>query len=112
MIASRITREGNLHRWNKGTRDEAGDYEPLFDPPVPVRVEVQQVAAFEQRDGRQVQVVVWQAYFPPDVTGLTGNDEVELDGLGRFAFDGDPWLVRNPRTGVASHWQARARKVG
>ena len=110
-VTNRVNRDATLHRWVEGGRDDAsGDYKDPSFTSVPCKVDVQQNAAQELRDGRMVTVSTWTAFFRPDLA-LTANDEITVPGLGRFAFDGEPWRVTSPRTGAASHWFARLRKV-
>lgn len=110
MIADRITNTATHHRYTASTKNEAGDVTYTFvDAPEPLYVELQQQSATEMRDGRAVLVSTWIGYFRPDAV-LDGHDEMTLDGK-RYSFDGDPWLVRHPRTGQASHWFARMRRA-
>jgi hypothetical protein len=111
VIATRITNRGTHHVWTRGAKDAAGDYTySHVDAPDPVYVEVQQQQTIEKRDGRSVVISVWVGYFRPDAT-LDAQDEVTVDGFGRFAFEGDPWPVRHPRLGTTVHWRALLRKV-
>lgn len=110
-VTQRINRDAMLHRWVEGTRDDAsGDYNAGQFVDVPCRVDVQQNAAQELRDGRVLTVSTWTAFFRPDLD-LKAMDELTVPGLGRFGFEGEPWRVTKPRTGAATHWFARLRKV-
>ena len=71
--------------------------------------ELQQATTAEQRADGLVVVTGWAAFLPPDVD-VSALDEIEADGL-RFTVDGDPWTVRHPMTGAASHQQLRLRQV-
>lgn len=119
MIATRIRRPCTLHHWQQGQRDDAtGDYvDGTFRDEATV-CEPQQHQTREDRNGRVVITSEWLALFRPSVT-LTAHDEVTIpdvaspDGVGsRFAFEGDPVLVRKPSSQVATHWYVRLRKVG
>ena len=70
--------------------------------------ELQQVNEDDANDGR-TQVSSWRVWLPADVE-LAGTDALEVDGE-LFELEGDPWPVRNPRTSVVSHVEARARRV-
>lgn len=108
MIADRITQAATLHRYTAAAKNELGDKTGTFVD-VPVFVEIQQQTATENRAGQNVAVSTWLAFFRPDVV-LAAADQLTVDGK-RYTFDGDPWLVRHPRLGRASHWVARMRKV-
>lgn len=41
---------------------------------------------------------------------LEGSDRVEVNGIS-YEVIGPPWQVRNPRTGVVTHIEARVRRV-
>lgn len=111
MIATKITRACTLHRWTRLPGKDADGNELSTFVDVPTHVELQQHSSDEVRNGQLTSVSVWAGYFRPDVT-LSALDEVTIPGAGRFTFDGDPWLVRHPRTGRSSHYLARLRKVG
>lgn len=110
MISARITRDCTLHRWTKLPDKDADGNEQHTFVDVPTKVELQQHSSDEMRDGRMVSVTVWAGYFRPDVA-ISAPDEVTIPGSGRFALEGDPWLVRHPRTGRSSHYLTRLRKV-
>lgn len=110
MIAARMTQPATLHQASNGVKDAAGDVVATFtDAPDPIYLDLQQQSGSEIRDGRIVSVTTWLAFVRPDAT-LTSRDELTVNG-GRFSIEGDPWLVRHPRTGLASHWLVRLRKV-
>lgn len=109
-IAPRITNPATLHRRSAATsKDAAGDVGSTFVD-VPTFVELQQYSANEMRNGMLVSVTIWAGYFRPDVV-LSSLDEVTIQPYGRFTFEGDPWLVRHPRTGRKSHYLARLKRV-
>ena len=118
-IAGRINRAGTLHTWAvSADRNDLGDYDSGFTDH-PVYAEVQQTSSVELRGGQMTVVTHYLGFFRPRLDGpggavaagtLTPEDEVTVDGA-RYTLDGDPWLVRNPRTGIASHWETRLRKV-
>lgn len=108
MITHLINRPATLHRHTAGPRDEMLDVTSTYVDE-PIMVELQQADTSEQRDGRTVVVSGWLALFRPDET-LTALDQLSVDGA-RYAFDGEPWLVRHPRTGRSMHWSAKVRKV-
>lgn len=70
--------------------------------------ELQQTNETDGLDGR-VQSTTWRLWLPAGVE-LTGWDAVRVDGE-LFELEGDPWPVRNPRTSVVSHVEARVRRV-
>jgi hypothetical protein len=110
-VVNRINREATLHRWAAGSRDdESGDYTASGFTDTPIQVDVQQQTTQENRDGRLQVVSTWTAFIRPSVD-LSPQDELTVPGLGRFQFDGDPWLVTKPRTGTPHHWFARLRRV-
>jgi hypothetical protein len=118
-IAARIRRPATLHVWSVGGREPgSGDYSGPGFADVPTVVEVQQQQTSERRDGAVVVTSVWTALFrPPDagefgVAALKATDEFTVQPEGRFAIEGDPWLVRRPSTQRATHWFAHLRKVG
>lgn len=109
MITQYINKPATLHTWTKlPDKDEAGDVQHDFTDSA-VLVELQQKSATELRDGMLIRVDSWTVFLRPDTT-VTGLDELTVDGA-RYTFNGDPWLVRNPRTGAESHWQGRMEKV-
>jgi hypothetical protein len=119
-IAGKITGPGVLHRHTAGGRNASGDYDAPTFTDEPVYVEAQQLARAEDRGGAVTTVGTWVALLRPDVADLTGDDEVTVGGrlvdgetVGgtRYAFQGDPWHVRHPRTGRATHWEATLRVV-
>lgn len=123
MILSLINRPCMLHRsvTSETETDAMGDplVEEVDDPTV---CEIQQQQRFEQRDGQQVLVSVWQVFLLPseDVDGWDSItvappevDEDAWDGVtgDRYSLEGEPWPVRHPRKGVVHHIEATARKV-
>ncbi len=118
-IASHIRRPATLHTWSQDPdRDPvSGDYpDPTFADSE-VRVEVQQQTTRERREGELVVTQEWVGLVrPPGVLygadALKAQDEVTVPPLGRFAIEGDPYLVLRPSTQQATHWFARLRKVG
>lgn len=113
MIATRITADGILHRWQAGSKDEAGDVTATFAEGVPVKVELQQqpgeLGATEKRDNQLVATSRWLAFLRPDVA-VSHLDEFTIAGI-RYSVDGEPWVVRHPRTGRSLHVQAKLRRV-
>jgi hypothetical protein len=73
--------------------------------------ELQQQDRDEPAAAGELSDTVWLLYLPPG-TELDTGDAVDVDGYGRFELVGDPWAVRNPRTGVASHVEATVRRTG
>ena len=119
-IAARLRRPATLHR-HQGDPDrdpDSGDYDTeggeFADSAV--YVEVQQQATRERRNGEIIVTQEWVCLVrPPGTVGgaeqLAAQDELTVPPLGRFAFEGDPYLVLKPSTQVATHWFARLRKV-
>lgn len=89
-------------------RDEYGD-EIIDTATTTVSCELQQRQRGETADGT-VAASGWFAVFPADTT-LDAGDAVEIDGTS-FEVDGPPWVVKNARTGVASHIEATLTVAG
>lgn len=103
-----LTRPATLVR-----RDSADPLEPDAEL-VPVDAgetlcELQQSTDTEHHDGR-VQSTTWRVWLPAELAGVTGWDALRVDGE-LFELDGDPWPVRNPRTSVVSHVEARVTRT-
>lgn len=71
---------------------------------VPAVVELQQIQRTEPDVEGEFSDTRWLAIFPPD-TALTTGDAIVVDGQ-TYELEGDPWDVRNPRLGAASHVEA------
>jgi hypothetical protein len=72
--------------------------------------ELQQVGSSEAL-GDAVQVTLWRLFLPAE-TPARGWDALRLEGDDvLYELEGDPWQVRNPRTGAVSHVEASARRV-
>ena len=100
-----------------GSGDGMGD-PATGDTDVAWTCDLQEDSASELRDGRMVLVSVWTLLLAPDPEDEDGNP-VSVDGLDavtvagtRYSIEGDPWQVRNPRTGIVHHIEAVCRKVG
>jgi len=92
----------------QGLPDEMGDPTWVYQD-VPGVCELQQVQAWEVRDGAPFLVSLWRLYVLPNV-GLTGWDSVTVDGH-KYTVDGEPWPVWNPRTRSLSHYEMNVRRV-
>lgn len=66
--------------------------------------ELQQIARTEPEMEGELSDTRWLAIFPAG-TDLQTNDAVIVDTL-KYELEGDPWMVRNPRTGSDSHVEA------
>lgn len=81
--------------------------------------ELQQIVRTENTVDANTQTGDWALFLAPtgeDDGGYTvpvvleGADHVEIDGT-RYELIGPPWPVRNPRTGLTTHIEARVRQV-
>jgi hypothetical protein len=97
-----------LRRSQDGAPDEYGD--PTWTTvSESVACEVQQEGASEDH-GDAVQTSTYRAILAADAADVRGWDALDLAGV-VYELDGDAWTVRNPRTGVVSHVEARVRRV-
>ena len=51
---------------------------------------------------------MWRLFLPSG-TSVSGVDRIEIDDVS-YEFEGPPWPVRNPRTGLVSHIEATVRQ--
>jgi len=72
--------------------------------------ELQQRQRDEQTAGGDVVATTWALYLPAD-TEIDAGDGIVAGGA-TYEVDGEPWPVRNPRTGVVSHIEATVRRTG
>jgi hypothetical protein len=111
VISSLITRECSIiRRAESGTTDELGN-----DIPSEVVTasywELQQRRRDEPSDQGELSDTTWDAFFRSG-TDLDTSDSVVDGPTGeQYELVGDPWEVRNPRTGVESHVQATVRRA-
>lgn len=77
---------------------------------------VETVGELQQRVSRQagetedvLSDTSWLLILPAD-TDIDSDDTVTADGV-TFEVVGDPWPVRNPRTGVTTHLEASLQRV-
>ena len=73
-----------------------------------VRCELQQARRIEEDGSENWQVGVWRLFLPSG-TSVSGVDRIEIDDVS-YEFEGPPWPVRNPRTGLVSHIEATVRQ--
>jgi hypothetical protein len=114
-IVNRLNIRATVH-YQSATpgRDPAtGDEQSSFDASRDwsTMCDLRQQTSRERRGGGLVVTVTWLLFMLPDVPTLGAEDEIDVDGMGRWAIEGDPWLVKNPRTGQALHWLGTVRKV-
>ena len=88
--------------------DELGNETPATETPETVG-ELQQLRS-EETNG-DVTVTDWRLFLPAG-TGLDTGDAVTLEDGRTFEVVGDPWPVRDPRTGEDSHVEAVLRRAG
>lgn len=115
-IESRLNRRGTLHVYVEGGRDQSsGDYiAGTFpaDRERRIRCDLRKQSSTERRTGGSVTVInQWVIFIDKAVPSVSALDEVTVAGEGRYKFQGDPWLVRNPRTTRATHWEGFVEKV-
>jgi hypothetical protein len=82
---------------------------------IPAETVVEAVCELQQRQRREPDAygdlsdTLWLLVLPAGTPARTG-DAVMVDGQ-EFEFVGDPWIARNPRTGVVSHIEATVRRT-
>jgi hypothetical protein len=78
---------------------------------IAVSGELQQIRREEPAGAGELSVTEWNLFLPAG-TEIDTSDRVrdEVDGL-TYHMAGDPWHVRNARTGQASHLQATVRRA-
>jgi hypothetical protein len=92
-----------------------GDATDEFGNPIAEETEVETVCELQQRrrDERigagETSDTFWALYLRPG-EDLRTSDAVEVDGE-VYELVGEPWTVRNSRTGATSHVQATVRRV-
>ena len=108
-IATLINRPATIIlRSPSGDTDEYGNEVPVEDE-LATAVELQQVRRDEPAGAGEVSDTRWLGFFPAG-TDLTTADAVEIEGE-RYELEGDPWAVRNPRTGAESHVETTLCRV-
>jgi hypothetical protein len=99
-----------VHRLPGEDRDEYGNRIPKENS-VDTVCELQQQpgASFRSESEDQVSDTRWVLFLPAG-TDVAAADTVTIDGDG-YELLGDPWPVRNPRTGVPSHIEAPVKRT-
>lgn len=97
-----------MRRSQSGTIDDYGD-EVQDVTLIATLCELQQQQRSEDGEMGEASKDTWRLFFAAGESIDTG-DAVELDGE-VYELTGDPWLVRNPRTGSNSHIEATARRT-
>lgn len=108
MIADLLTRPCTIYQVDDGLADEYGNPELEPDSGTTTVCELQQERGFEA-DETVVSVTRWRLFLPPDAV-LAGRDYVVIDG-DTYTMVSDPWVVRNPRTGVNHHVECVVRRA-
>jgi hypothetical protein len=85
------------------TTDAYGNEQPDTDE-TETFGELQQQQRSEPGSEGELSVTTWSLFLPAG-TELRTSDTVEIDGA-TYQVTGDPWSVRNPRTGGVSHVEA------
>lgn len=98
-----------LRRQDTGTIDDDG-MPVTTTTEVATVCELQQVQRSEPPGLDETSSTLW-AVFLPAGTQLTTADAIEVEGQ-VFELVGEPWAVRNPRTGAESHVEATCKRVG
>ncbi len=111
-LAQLINRPCTIHRRLEGeAKDELGNA-------VIETVETETVCELQQQSGGsfrsegegELSETRWVIYLMPDQeVGL--GDSIDVEGDGVFEIFGEPWKVRNPRTGQYSHIAAPVRRT-
>ena len=73
--------------------------------------ELQQRQRTEHEDEGETIDGTWLLVLPAG-TLIGPSDSVSVQGSGDFDVHGEPWPVRNPRTGAPSHIEATLRRAG
>lgn len=104
-----LTLDGTLLARVPGDPDEYGDatFQVVSRD---VRCELQWGGSREEHEDA-TQVSTWRFWLPPDAADLRGWDAIRTED-GVYELNGDPWPVRNPRTGVVHHVEGYATRLG
>lgn len=93
-----------------GTDSATDDHTPEVDTQdVAVKCWIEQVAASESTSAGDIQTDEWRIYLPAG-TVVSGSDRLAVGDV-ELEVDGPPWPAINPRTAVASHVEAKGRRV-
>jgi hypothetical protein len=97
-----------VQRTDSGTLDDYGN-------DIPTEVEVETVCELQQRrrdepDGHGEMSSADFLLVLPAGTDARTADIAVIDGQD-YEFVGDPWIARNPRTGVVSHVECTVRRT-
>lgn len=107
MISSLINKPCTLLVRTDGREDAHGNAEQ-DETAVAAVCELQQRRRDEPALQNELSVTEWDAFFPAGTVAHTG-DGLLVDGA-EYEFVGDPWPVRNPRSGAISHVEATVRR--
>lgn len=109
QIAHLLTRACTVtNRTDSGAVDDYGNPVPA-ETEVDTTCELQQQRRSEPVGEGELSDTLWLLVLPAGTTIDTG-DKVTVDGQ-EFEMVGDPWPVREPRTGQESHLEASVRRV-
>lgn len=99
-----------VHRDDSGDEDDYGNAK-VTETRVDTVCELQRAFRATEEDERlgETSDTLWNVYLPAGTLVSTAA-ALEIDGQ-TFELVGEPWAVRNPRTGVESHMEARVRRV-
>jgi hypothetical protein len=97
-----------LRRRQEGDPDDYGNpgWEVVDDEQLPC--ELQQEQSYEA-EGGVLEISLWRLFLPATAPPA-GWDAVRVDDV-VYELEGDAWLVRNPRTTVDHHVEARVRRI-
>lgn len=110
MLSTLISRPCTItRRSSSGDLDDYGN-ETTTEDVVETVCELQQRQRSEPGDQAEFSDTNWVLFLLPD-EAIDTSDVVTVDGH-VFEMVGDPWVVRNPRTGVDSHIEATVRRTG
>lgn len=99
-----------VRRSETGTLDELGNEIPT-EALVVSEWELQQRRRDEPEGEGELSATEWIAFFQSSAELSTGDAVIDHDTGRQFELVGEPWPVRNPRTGEASHVEVSVRRV-
>lgn len=98
-----------IQRLASSTSDDYGNE-------IPDEAEVETFCELQQRsreepvlEGQNISATEWRVFFRPGLDVQTG-DALIVEGA-EYELVGEPWVVRNPRTGTESHIEASVELV-
>lgn len=109
-IARLINRPCTIRREVEGdTKDELGNA-TTDAVAVETKCELQQASGFRSEREGEVSETRWVIFLLPGEEVGSG-DSIDVEGDGVFEVFGEPWKVRNPRTGACSHIEVAVERT-